>query len=101
MDRILYILSKVSQREWLSQEAPQTFLKHLGCHRFMTARQQNDPHIWIEALEFIEDEVARHWGEPVVQQHRINLSPSFLIKPDGVLWAGGGKHCVAQAFQRL
>src|ERR1017187_863924 len=101
MDRILYILSKVSQREWLSQEAPQTFLKHLGCHRFMTARQQNDPHIWIEALEFIEDEVARHWGEPVVQQHRINLSPSLLVNLDGFISAGSGNNSVAIAFQHL
>jgi len=95
MDRILYISSKVSQAERFLNVAPQTFLKQVGCHGFMTARHQNDPHIWIEALEFIEDEGARHWGEPVVQQHHINLSPSFLIKLDGVLWAGCGKHCVS------
>jgi len=101
IDGVPNFLSKRRQAEWLFKVATQTFLKHPGGHGFMTARHQNDPHIWIEALEFIEDGGASHWGEPVVQQHHINLSPSLLVNLDGFLWAGGGNRSVALVFQRI
>jgi len=62
MDSILYIPSQVRQAERLLKVAPQSFLKQVGGHGFMTARQQNDPHVWIDSLQVLEDEVARRWG---------------------------------------